>query len=321
MQAEFTALREFLENKGIELSDGNPKSWVTDCIAPECGKEKHLYIRRKSGAAICFRCNSKWGWKQLVADLEGCLIEEAHGVLFGGGAQGKVDEWEGDVQFGEEWAAEDEAPEKPVSMGVGFPPLETSGRGMDYMASRGCLDPQLIIEFDLRWSGSMDAVVFPVKRGGQIYGWQARKVDPKGDELRLLSMTGLNKSKYLLNYDYAVDTIAIAEGPFDAFKLCMGGLGGVCSFGKQVSKAQVKLILDSSATKVFVGIDPDASDEVYDLVNRLGSSKKVFRIFPPEGRKDFGECTPEEVRQAARDAQEISTPSDRLEIYFEPDKN
>jgi hypothetical protein len=326
LQAEFTALKDFLEAKGIELSDGNPKSWVADCISPSCGKEKHMYIRRRSGAAICFRCGTKWGWKQLVAELEDCLVEESWSIVFGRGAEGKVDEWSEEIEFGDTWEDEDEAPEKPFTFGIGFQPLEASERGLAYMASRGCLDPNLIVQFDMKWSRTLDSVVFPVKRNGVTYGWQARKVELKdGDlkpgDLRLLSMTGMNKSKHLLNYDYARTTIAVAEGPFDAFKLCMGGLGGVCSFGKQVSRAQVKLILDSPATSVYVAIDPDAVEAATRLIDLLGNSKKVLRIFPPEGRKDFGACTVEEVRQAVADAQEISSPSDRLEAFFDTDKN
>jgi hypothetical protein len=312
-----TALKEYLERKGINLKTGS-QSFVTDCINPNCGKEVHLYIRRSSGQSICFKCITKWDWRGLVAQIEHCKREDSWNVLFGGGSNGETETQREDL-FDDVFNQQQKVKDKPIHfLGPDFIPVEKSVLGLEYLESRGVVSPQTIIDFDIRWHGGMKAVVFPIRRGGVLYGWQARRIDPKEGELRLLSFAGMSKSRHLLNYDIASqkDNIFIVEGPFDAIKVAQAGFGGVATLGKQVSLEQIRMVMESPCSRIYNGLDPDAFQEVYELNSKLGLGKKIFRVIPPDGREDFGECSIDEIKKAVEDAIEVSSPSDVLEVYF-----
>lgn len=312
-------LKRFIEEKGIDHKESG-QSWITDCISPSCGKERHMYIRRKDGLSKCFKCGSTWGWRELVSQIDGCRPSEAWNVLFMGQSGNSLDAL--DITIGEEEYEEEselsDIDEPYIELSKDFVGVEKSDRGMYYLDKRGVNDPETIVKFDLRWHEGMEAVVFPISRDGYIYGWQARKVNPKPDEPRLLTKTGFNKSKYLLNYDAVKksDSVVLVEGPFDCIKIAQAGIGAVCSFGKEVSHRQVSLLSNLEASKVYIGLDPDAYKEAEKVMDALCLKKKVFRVLPPKGKKDFGECSSEEILQSINNAVEIVSKASNLEIII-----
>lgn len=313
-----TKLKKLIEDKGLDYKETR-QSWVVDCISPSCGKEKHMYIRRRDGMSKCFRCGSSWDWRNLVAELEGCRPSDSWSVLFKGQSGNSLNKLELDLKLDPEEEIDLSDDDEPyIELSKDFLNVDESDRGMSYLESRGVTDAKTILDFDIRWHEGMQSVVFPISRDGYVYGWQARKVDPKPDEPRLLTKTGFNKSKHLLNYDVAksMDSIILVEGPFDCIKVAQAGFGAVCSFGKEVSKKQIAMLLSSSASRIYVGLDPDAYKEAEKVIDLLCLSKRVFRVNPPKGKKDFGECSPEEVRQSIELAIEIYSKSSNLELVL-----
>jgi len=189
---------------------------------------------------------------------------------------------------------------------------------MQYLEKRNITNIDVIKSFDIRWHEDMQSVVFPIKLNGLIYGWQARKVDPKPDEPRLLTKTGMNKALFLLNYDNVSDkdSVVIVEGPFDCIKVQQAGINAVCSFGKETSKGQIELLLKSDIKNIYVGLDPDAYKEAMNLIDALVEKKNVFRMMPPEHRKDFGECTSKEIEQSFNTAHLIIDQKCYIEPYI-----
>jgi hypothetical protein len=316
-------LQRFLDKHGVHYHE-NKRAYVIACLSPACAKEDHCYLWKSDGGAICFRCGRKWRWKRVVAAIANCPIEEAHQAFFGRGAGGELEKpLEIDQLFGiidEDEEQEEVFNEPVVVMGPDFVEAYWSAGAIPYLASRGLIAED-IEHFDIRYHALMDAVVFPVKRNGIIYGWQARRVAPKEEELRLISSTGFKKGKFLLNYDRAkfFDRVVLVEGPFDCVKADLKGakgVTGIASFGKNVSQDQIKLILDLPAKHIFLGLDPDASEEVYEVLRRIGTGKTVYRVWPPKHRKDFGECTREEVEAAIKAAVLITCPADLLDVYL-----
>jgi hypothetical protein len=308
-------IQSSLERIGVNFY-ATKKSFVTDC--PSCGKEEHTYIRKGDGRTICFKCGRKWSILFLIARLTGTDERGAYEFFYGVGAGDELlKPLDLDIFFGQKDTGEIDPP-FPITMGLDFIGIERSPDAVSYVVSRGITDPDTIFAYDLRYHYLMNAVIFPVKKDGVTYGWQARRIAPKEGELRLISSTGFNKSDFLLNYDRArhAERIIITEGPFDCMKVDVFGMGAVCSFGKQISQSQIKQILEARSECVYVGLDPDAFLEMYDVVSRLGSNKKVFRILPPSGRKDFGECSEQEVLEAIQNARLITSPADYLELYF-----
>lgn len=310
-------LKKLIEDKGLDYKETR-QSWVVDCISPSCGKEKHMYIRRKDGLSKCFRCGSGWDWRRLVAELEGCRPSDAWSVLFRGQSGNSLGKLDLDLCLESDEEADIDDDEPYIELSSDFVNVDQSDQAMEYLESRGVSDPGTIVNFDLRWHQGMEAVVFPISRNGLLYGWQARKVSPKPDEPRLLTKTGFNKSKHLLNYDLAknMDSMVLVEGPFDCIKVAQAGYGAVCSFGKEVSQRQVAMLLGSECRRIYVGLDPDAYKEAEKVMDALCLHKEVFRVTPPGGKKDFGECSPEEVREAVQSAVRIESKASSLEILF-----
>ena len=310
-------LKKLIEDKGLDYKETR-QSWVVDCINPACGKEDHMYIRRKDGMSKCFRCGSSWNWRRLVADLEGCKPSESWNVLFRGQSGNSLNKLEISMDLDSEEVVENSDDEPYIELSEDFVNVEESDQAMEYLQGRGVTDPGSILLFDLRWHNGMQSVVFPISRDKMVYGWQARKVNPKPDEPRLLTKTGFNKSKHLLNYDNAraMDSIVLVEGPFDCIKVAQAGYGAVCSFGKEVSQKQISMLLSSEAKRVYVGLDPDAYKEAEKVMDALCLHKEVFRINPPPGRKDFGECSSEEITKSVKAAIRVESKASNLEILF-----
>lgn len=313
-------LQRFLDDHQISYRSGR-RAFVTACLSPSCGKEDHCYIWKKDGGAICFRCGRKWRWQWVVASIGRCSPEDAYEKLFGTGAgeqlHQKVD-FSGFCKLGIEDPEREE--ELPILLGPDFVPVVNSERGLLYLIGRGVDDPKLIEDYDIRYHAMMDAVVFPIKRHPRVFGWQARRIDPKEGELRLISHTSFYKSRFLLNWDTArkFEKVVLVEGPFDCLHVDIRdhGYSAVASLGKGVSADQIKLILDMPAKEFYLGLDPDACLEVYDVVSRIGLGKNIFRIWPPKTRGDFGECTKEETLESLAKALPVSSPGDFMEVYL-----
>jgi|GEM_PF-5043461 len=315
-------LKGFLSKQGVSFQLGK-KSFISNCINPACGKEDKLYIRKNDGQTICFKCGETWNWRMLVGRIAGVPYRDAYRVLHGEGA-GDVIENALDLKFilseGEEELDRMIAKPKPIMLGPDFVPYKRAEAAVEYLRKRGVTDERLMDSFDLRYQAMMNAVVFPVMNGENIYGWQARKIEVAPGGLRMLTMSGFDKSKFLLGQKGIIGKkkLVLVEGPFDCLHVCVDEFYGLASLGKAVSQEQIKILLDSDADEIYLGLDRDAFNEVYDVIDDLGMSKTVFRITPPKSKKDFGECTADEVRESIGRA--ASTTAPFLELYFKEEK-
>ena len=315
----FTARMQYvLDSHSVSYKAGR-QSFITRCLNSGCRKEDHFYIRKSDGRSICFRCGFKANWRKIVSLICGGDFKEADSIIHSGGADGRglPEDLFRDPLDIEEDLPEESRDERMV-FGPDFVSIEKSPGAVAYLASRGVKNPAIILRYDLRYQSGMNAVVFPIRRDGVLYGWQARKIAPLPNELRLLTSVGLKKSRFLLNWDHAktFDDLILVEGPFDCLKVDVPGFGAVASLGKGVSLSQIKMILDASFSRIYLGLDPDAFAEVYEIVSRFGLRKRIFRVLPPEGRGDFGECSEPEVLRAIDSAREVEARSDWLEAYF-----
>jgi hypothetical protein len=317
-------IQKVLEDHGVRFKP-NARSFVVNCPRPNCGKEGHCYIQKSDGRTKCFKCSTGWDAVGIVSEMTHCGRDKAHVILFGRSDTStslhQLDvgtlinagalETENLVQ---------EVPLKSEPLGPDFVAAVHSDDAMRYLAKRGVTDPALIHRYDLRYHGFMHAVVFPVIRDGKYYGWQARVIPPRDGELRLITKPKFNKGRFLLNWDNAsrAEAIVMTEGPFDCIKSDVKpGVSAVCSFGKGTSDDQLSMILASPAKRIYLGHDPDAVDEVDKLSDILCVHKEVYRLVPPEGKKDLGECSREEVIHQIDNAQEIpGYLSGRLEVYL-----
>jgi len=313
-------LEAFLDSNGIHYKSGR-QSFITDCLNPACGKSRHMYVRKMDGQSICFKCGAKWHWKRLVSNIANCSFDQAYNVLYGRGAGDVIDQetpLDPDLMeffFGHP----DEKKEKrdignPIVLGPDFIPYNKSGKAMKYLHFRGVTNKDLLDHHDVRYHGAMNAIVFPVKENGMIYGWQARLIDPQKNQPKAITMPRFDKSKFLMGNGCYWNRLVIVEGPFDLMHIeAAEGVNAIASMGKVISQDQLKLILDSPAKEIYIGLDEDATEQVYEVVDQLGLHKKCFRIVAPRGR-DFGDCSPKEIEKAMEKA--LLTTALFLEVYL-----
>ncbi len=104
------------------------------------------------------------------------------------------------------------------------------------------------------------------------------------------------------------------EGPFDALKFHPFG-AIVCSMGKYVSSKQIALINNSPVEEVYLGLDPDATEELQVLTRKIEKRVKILEIpyscverCEKIGKKaDFGECNFIEIKEAFENAKDYSS--------------
>lgn len=299
-------LKELLTNNGYEVTE-NSRSLVTECLS--CGRSKHLYLFLETGYGKCMRCGTSFSPEAIVVHITGCTFQEARKVL------GKVGRPVGEErerlprlhQFPKD-AEIKEVPE--FTLPPDFLLLKERpdlAIAWQYLQKRGITE-DVIRKYDLRYSPDMKRIVIPIYTGDKCVGWQGRDVTGRSS-LPYLSPSGFSRASVVLginrietDYNFAI----LTEGPFDFLKVAALP-NTLCSLGKQVTKDQISLIKGLTTVKrVYLALDPDACALFDQIASALEPSQEVFLMLPPEGKKDFGDCTLTEILEAFQNAKRYS---------------
>lgn len=283
------------------------RRWLLRC--PVCGKAA-VKLSPRTGYWACYYCRyanqTEGRAERFLAVLLGITERAARGQLHGEDAFGAVLDLPDDPFSTEE--VEDE---------VVLPPRLTwpyhahelthphAARGVAYLEGRG-IPLQVAIQYGIRYSPVDRRVLFPAETEGRLVGWQGRYVgentwtDDRGEVhevLRLLSTPDIPRGQILMFQDRIVDGVAVlTEGPVDALKADLVG-GNVCAMGKIVTEGQLDVLRRKGVKRLYLALDPDATDEVDRIVRALYADMEIYRVVLPRGVKDLGEMT----MQAAQD--------------------
>lgn len=313
------ALAELITAGGVRY-ERTRRSYIFDC--PRCGKPK-LHMFRDDGRFVCWVCRETEGFagrpEFALSEIYGRPVGELRRLLYGT----EVPQGFSHAEFRlRDFWSEDESPDPDafelaeVSWPHDFYGIDHkfSARGRKYLEARG-VGLELARRYDLRYCPPERRVVFPIQRGGRLFGWQARSTipteyeDPATLETRsipkIVTTTGLRKEYALIFWDRLDGSghAVVAEGPFDAIKcdLCGGNVG---MGGKAVSRQQVGLLRNSGVTDVYLALDPDASDETRRLLCEF-HDLRTWVMEPPPHREDFGACTLDEAAAAYRTSRRL----------------
>lgn len=328
-------LRNYISDVGLKPKE-NSRSYVFDC--PRCKHKDKLYIEKRTGRFICFYCAEIDGFQGRVeyalSELLGLAVERIKVALYGLGnvnATAQITIKLIDL-FGDEEPPEEFTEPLSIEWPTGFLPLDDkhSARGAEYLAGRG-IPLEVAMEYGIRYCPMKRAVAFPVRLNGKLYGYQTRLVIPhKGvteegveyEGLKVLSSKGIPRSMVMFGDKIeGSDRAVVCEGPVDALKAHLVG-GNICTMGKAVTPAQVRLIRESGVRKVYLALDPDAAAEVGRLVREfydpIDGCEVYYVEVPPrsDGKKaDLGELSMEEARDLILNARRVD-PSN-LFIFLE----
>jgi hypothetical protein len=222
---------------------------------------------------------------------------------------------------------EEEAPSISLPLSCYYHGTRQFVPGMLYLLDRGITIDQMR-KYGLAYDVKTRRVVFPIQYGKNIIGWQARCtfdniIKNKDGTVKfiipkILTSKGLMGGKYFMFWNNTLesDHIVLCEGPVDALKAEKCG-GAVAAMGKGVTTPQLEALAASQAGSIYLALDPDAATDA-ERINRFmqehAPNKKVFNMVVPSGKKDFGECTQEQVYEAFLKAKPIN--SSHIFIYL-----
>jgi 5S rRNA maturation endonuclease (ribonuclease M5) len=146
------------------------------------------------------------------------------------------------------------------------------------------------------YSDKQDMVTVPVySHTGVCVGFVARSVEGKAFK----NSTGLPRSKVLFNLNNCkFQDIVVVESSFDAIRLWQLDIPAVATLGANVGTVQLAL-LNKYANTIIVA--PDGDEAGNEMVSKLirGLAGKDIRVMQiPEGKKDIGDMTDEEINNA-----------------------
>lgn len=296
----------------------NSVSWIFTC--PHCFKQKKMYVRKRDGRFVCWRCKETDGFQGRaefgLSELLGVPLSTISRQLYGDVALRNDPTMESCLSdffgFGDD-IDEDAFEHDVIEWPYDYYPIDHpfSKRGLEYLKGRG-IGLRLAKEYGLRYCPETRRVYFPISDGGRLYGYQGRLIVPheyvdeegeKQEVPKVLSSKGMRRDRALMFMDRlrGVDHAVLCEGPVDAMKAhyCKGN---VATMGKEVSDYQLNMLLGAGVKRIYIALDPDAWETISSLDTRLYGQVELYLMMPPKGKKDLGEMNPEEVYQLFLDA-------------------
>lgn len=311
------ALARFIEDSGATFRT-TKRSYVFSC--PRCGKKDKLMMFKEDGRFVCWVCAESSGFKGrpefALTELTGHSLKDIRKQIYGDSFEQLPSDYL-NIQF-RDFFEGDEPDEiatrqRPKMWPLDFYPVDHphAARGLEYLQSRG-IDRELAMSYDLRYCPVQKRVIFPIKVGGKLYGWQARAIfsteweDENGEAKKAPKiLTTGDRDVQLMFQDRLVGMkhAVLCEGPVDALKCHLAG-GNVATMGKVVSTAHLGILRNSGIERLYLAQDPDAATETMKLALAFPDIT-LYRVLPPEGYEDLGAAPLELVRDQIFKAERI----------------
>ena len=262
--------QEHRPSAGVRKSDGK-----FHCMA--CGKTVDI----DEMIANCFGYNDPvWGYRWLVQNFATVQVEERKEIVL------NLSRTSQDAQICRQIVSEEE--------------LDSYRYYHPYMKQRGLSD-DVIDVFDIGYDMNTDSITFPVRdfKTKECLFVARRSVKckrfdiPKGIEKPLYGLYEVLRS---IELGARITEVYVCEGLFDCLRLWSRGYIAVAGFGCLFSEYQLKQLEDLPVRKLILALDSDkAGREAIIKLRKRIKNKLITEVVLPEGRKDVGECTDEEI--------------------------
>ena len=177
-----------------------------------------------------------------------------------------------------------------------------------YMYQRGLTD-EIIEQFDIGYDKQTDSITFPVRDwkmgnyGSTMFiarrSIKTKRFDlPKNIEKPLYGLYELTQKLIVFGEDKCVpNEVYVCEGLFDCLRLWCNGKLAVAGFGCLFSEYQIKQLQGLPTRKLILALDNDkAGKEATEKLRKAIKNKIVTEVVIPDGKKDIGELTDEEIQ-------------------------
>lgn len=271
------------------------------CPYHKAGQERRPSsgFRKEDGMFHCFACGETHSFTEVINHCFGQPTDSYFGRkwLIDNFVITKVEERKLDLNL----SREPETSEYYKSL-VSEEELDSYRYYHPYMRKRGLTD-DIIERFDIGYDKQTDSITFPVRdnKGGCMFvakrSVKFKRFDlPKGIDKPLYGEYELYR--VLLNSEFdRFNEIYVCEGLFDCLRLWCNGKYAVAGFGCLFSDKQIQALEMLPTRKLIFALDNDiAGQTATEKLKRTVCGKIFSTVILPEGRKDIGECTDEEIQ-------------------------
>lgn len=298
-------LKRQLAEQGIELfakTKDSADDLMVCCPYHKDGQERKpsMGIRKEDGMCHCFSCGETRTLPEMICDCFGRSSEfNDFGMKWLRDNFGTV--YVEDRKLDLNLSREPQTSEYYQTL-VPEQELDSYRYYHPYMRKRGLTD-DVIELFDIGYDKVTDSITFPVYDilSGGCKFVAKRKVKykqfdlPKNVDKPLYGEYEIRKTLQINNLDRC-DEIYVCEGLFDCLRLWCNGKYAVAGFGCLFSDSQIKALERLPTRKLVFALDNDkAGIAATERIKRLVGGKIMTTVILPEGRKDIGECTNEEI--------------------------
>lgn len=170
-----------------------------------------------------------------------------------------------------------------------------------YMYKRGLND--IVIDlFDIGYDRRTDSITFPVRDiNGSVLFVARRSVSgkrfdiPRGIEKPLYGLFEVDNLSFSASGDW-LNEVYVCEGLFDCLRLWCNNRPAVAGFGCLFSDYQIKQLNELPTRKLILATDNDkAGLKARERLRSTIKGKLITEVELPNGRKDIGECTDDEL--------------------------
>lgn len=249
----------YLEDKGIKYWKGPRKNisrnWV-GITCPWCDDpSNHLGINLEGKTINCWRCGKRGSIMKLLLKLERSYDYAIRALM----------KYQNTFEIRLE-------PIKKIKE-IKLPGNDNFTKmHINFLLKRG-LNPDFVIDYyRLKACGPVGKykfrIIIPVFIGGKLVTFTSRDVTGKRTKyMHCPSSESIIPIKSTLyNLDRVKDTAVLVEGVFDVFRL---GDGSIASFGTEVTKNQISLLLRKEVKSIFIIFDSDAIDKARKVADTL----------------------------------------------------
>ena len=269
-----------MDSMGIPLVSANNQYQLYPSACHHSDWERHknkLYYYVQSQRWHCYSCSGDWDTIGLVQHLRKCTFNQAVDYICSTldinvtelDIRQDVDNWQRDLRRWLPNAIIDEPAELTVydpAILSAFDHLYPTD-WLDYGITRDSMD-----KFGIGWYARQACISIPVVQGGQLVGCRGRYTRLKDVEsgkyrpITLLDGTVMKfpSSACLYGYDQnkadikRSKTAWLVESEKSVLKMDSWGIHNVLAvFGSNVSKQQIRMLLDLGVSKIILGFDSD----------------------------------------------------------------
>jgi len=148
-------------------------------------------------------------------------------------------------------------------------------------------------------------IIIPIFYEGKLVSWTGRSI-LKNPYLRYKDLSISQSVRHikfnLLDYDYLLNNptekLYITEGAFDSFKIASYSINNATSIfttSMQIEQTEQLYTLSERYNKLYLLLDKDTESQGLQLMSKLSFIKNLKLQYLPDGVKDPGELTKEQV--------------------------